>query len=461
LVASQAPSRPARRSTNEAARIRIVSLIFLVYWLLIFEGVLRKWVFPNAQQYLFFIRDPVVLLVYLLVLKDGLLPRVSLLLSSGVLLGIAGLASAAVLVRLGNLAPVVAAYGWRNYFFYIPLLFVIERCVTYDDLSRLFRQTLVVAIPIAVLVIFQFLAPMQSVINAGLIEGGVYNPGVVRGIVRTFGTFTNSPGEGLFIGSTVAMLVTVWILPRSKRPVRGLLLLLSTCAVLICLALSGSRGAYFAAALIVLAGLASSLVMRHGRMKQRALVVPVMICSTLVLLATTVFLTASQALLERFAGAYRVESQIYAFGIVGRALSSLTSFGALLSTTPLLGYGLGTFGNAFAASNIDLLTASGLTEDDWARNVAELGPTLGLMYIALRIALVVWLVRGALRATRQSNNPMPILLVGFSGFTLLSGQITGLGTGEGYGWLFAGFSAAANRVLSETHDVEWATDDAS
>lgn len=37
----------------EKARRRMVQLIFLIYWLRIFEGALRKWVFPQYFRELF------------------------------------------------------------------------------------------------------------------------------------------------------------------------------------------------------------------------------------------------------------------------------------------------------------------------------------------------------------------------------------------------------------------------
>jgi hypothetical protein len=85
-------------------------------------------------------------------------------------------------------------------------------------------------------------------------------------------------------------------------------------------------------------------------------------------------------------------------------------------------------------------------ESDWARNVLELGPVLGLLYIGLRIALVIALTRGAVIATRTASNPMPLLLLGFCVVLLLGGQITGQGSVHGFGWLHAGFCMAANRV---------------
>src|SRR5262245_65856612 len=61
-VAHDAPDAPA--TTRSRTRRRIETLVLLLFWLLLFEGALRKWVLPEYSRYLFFVRDPVLLLIY-------------------------------------------------------------------------------------------------------------------------------------------------------------------------------------------------------------------------------------------------------------------------------------------------------------------------------------------------------------------------------------------------------------
>src|SRR5262245_66481114 len=76
----EGPSPPARAigrasaRSRERARRRVVGLVLLVYLLLIFEGSLRKWLLPQLSLYIFFIRDPFVLIAYLLAFRHGLWP---------------------------------------------------------------------------------------------------------------------------------------------------------------------------------------------------------------------------------------------------------------------------------------------------------------------------------------------------------------------------------------------------
>ena len=75
----------------ERSRRWIVDLVFIIYWLLIFEGVLRKWVFPDEFKILFFVRDPFVLAVYVLSVFDNRSLPAKPLLAGGLFLGLIAL----------------------------------------------------------------------------------------------------------------------------------------------------------------------------------------------------------------------------------------------------------------------------------------------------------------------------------------------------------------------------------
>ena len=49
-------------------------LLWLYLWLLIFEGAFRKWIVPQLSSPLLLIRDPVVVLIYVLALRARLFP---------------------------------------------------------------------------------------------------------------------------------------------------------------------------------------------------------------------------------------------------------------------------------------------------------------------------------------------------------------------------------------------------
>jgi len=110
---------------SEKSRRTIVVLIFIVYWLLIFEGALRKWAFPDIGNLLFFIKDPFVLIIYGIALQHKIWPKTSPLISySNVLIGISFMVITLQFLFY-QIEPIILLYGWRNYFFYLPLIFII------------------------------------------------------------------------------------------------------------------------------------------------------------------------------------------------------------------------------------------------------------------------------------------------------------------------------------------------
>lgn len=88
------------------------------------------------------------LAVYVLSVSNNRSLPAKPLLASGLFLGLIALAVGLT----EDYDIVILGYGWRNSFFYIPLAFVIGANFHQADLDRLVRQTLLVAIPVAILV---------------------------------------------------------------------------------------------------------------------------------------------------------------------------------------------------------------------------------------------------------------------------------------------------------------------
>ena len=88
---------------------------------------------------------------------------------------------------------------------------------------------------------------------------------------------------------------------------------------------------------------------------------------------------------------------------------------------------------------------SRLAETDFSRHMVDLGPALGMGFIAFRFVLAIWLARSVLKATRRAPDALPMMLFSYAGYVILLGQITGNGTINVYGWLFVGLTIAASR----------------
>jgi hypothetical protein len=436
-------------SPQERARRKLVVLITLIYLLLIFEGALRKWVLPSMGQALFFVRDPFVLLTYWLAFRHGFFPRGNAFLVTGVVFGFLAvlLSAAQILTAAGKMDGLLllAGYGWRNYFLYIPLAFVIGNVLQRPDLERIVKLTLILAVPTAILVFLQFISPLDAPINVGFGGKGMQFIGntLNQHHTRTMGFFTSDVGQKGFIVSAFAMALALWLAQAKRRFMKYWMLLPATAAVLSCLAVSGSRGSMVHCGIVMIAAMLCAVLVRSGGVSARAVVWPAVIGVAAVTLYPVLFPEGYTAFMGRWNAAAIEETRNSGLGIIGRALYGFVDFFTLFGDVPILGYGLGLAGNASITLGIEIPGFTGWAETDWARHMVDLGPFVGILFIVYRIAFTVWLGLHCLRGARRTGEPLPILLFAFVGIDLLYGQIAGHGSVNGYTWLFTGFCLAA------------------
>jgi len=424
---------------REHSRQKIANLIVGVYYLLILEGALRKWVAPGYQRELFFIRDPLVVWIYYIAITKGLWPKRSLLFWSGTGLAILSVQVSA-LANLGSLNSALTAYGFRNYFGYIPLAFIMGEHLRYRDWQRIVHFTLLASAPIALLCVLQSLAAPTSVINAGFgsTSDSMFVPLNVGAVQRAYGPFTAGNVMAEYVGSLFAMVL--WLLAEQHRAFHKLIPVGSVSCIVL-LSVGGHRSAWVVVALVLAGGLLATAWLRGVRAAGPLAGVSALLCLLLWFSVRFVFTTQSNELFGRFAGVAADDTSRYGYGLLGEGSAELYRFVGVMSEEDWGGEGLGAAGNAADLTGADARITA---EDDWSRNIVSLGPVLGLLFILYRLALVVDLGYGAARATIQFRTYLPILLISFAGITLLDGQITGQGSINGYGWLFAGFCLAAN-----------------
>jgi uncharacterized membrane protein YgcG len=431
----RAPAVPAVE--NEKIRQWIVRLVFIVYWLLIFEGAMRKWMFASMQEYLFFIRDPFVLVIYILVAKYGLWPRKTPLFVFGFGLSILLLPFGLLQGAMNSIPLKIIIFGWRNYCWYIPLAFIIGEHFRGKDLARLVKHTLLISIPIAVICYQQFKSPADASINQSY--GGSSAMLVAYGVVRTSGTFTVAAAQTLYVGSVIAMVLAVWLMPKRQRPLHPIALYVCSASTFTTFAVAGTRSVFFMAGMCLISAIIAALLMHGGKPKVQALMVPLVLPIIGGIAYVTLFKDAFEAMSAR-----QRDAQIHEGNTLMRALGMFAPIFKVLPSMSIFGAGLGMGSNGAArmmTGTIQFL----LSEDDWSRIALEAG-FLGLVYVGYRIWLVGDLVVNAIFATKRSCNPLPVILIGYAGINILLGQITMQGTINGYGWLFAGFCLAANRL---------------
>ena len=443
---------------NENARKRLVMVVLVVYLLAIFEGSLRKYAFPEFGQYIFFIRDPFLIYAYLLATRHGFWPHNNVYFALSVFMCLFGVVLFGLQAAVGSFSEyrvILGIYGWRSYFLYIPLAFLVGEQFKAKDLVLFSRITLLLAVPIAVLVAMQFFAPVDAPINVGTADDaelnfkGMY---VNRSHVRPAGPFTSNAGQQQFVTTAFAILLAFLIAPAQRRKIGWVVLLAAACAVLTCVALSGSRGTMLQCGLIAMFALAIGFVGRGTALKAKAFALPASLAVASIILYPIIFPEGFTAFVERWNAADAYESRGFEGGVFGRALFGFIDFFRLVEVTPLLGYGLGFGGNASITlgAMVDGILPGKLVETDYARHMVDLGPTLGICFIAYRAALVIWLGRIVMAATRRVSDPLPMMLFSYALYVVLLSQITGNGSINVYGWLFMGLCIAASREALET-----------
>jgi hypothetical protein len=240
-------------------------------------------------------------------------------------------------------------------------------------------------------------------------------------------------------------LLAFFVSPRGLSQPRIALLVIAGGGVLTCLAFSGSRGTAIQCGLSVLVAMLVGIIGRGSALKGRAFAWPTALTAVALIAYPLVFPDGYAAFTERWTVADAAESGTFEnLGVFGRALYGLIDFLRLVDAVPLMGTGLGFGGNAAITLNATIDGAPPpYSESDFARQMVDLGPVFGLVYITLRLVFAGYLTLQAVRATRRYRDPMPLMLWSYVATVFVAGQLTGHGTINFFGWLFAGLLMAA------------------
>lgn len=362
--------------------------VWAYFLLLIFEGALRKWVLPGLAAPLLVVREPLALWLVAKAWQRGLLPSTPYL-AGMVLIGIAGTFSA-LLLGHGNIP--VTIYGARILLLHFPLLFAIGGILDREDVLKMGRASLWIAIPMTVLIALQFYSPQSAWVNRGVggdMEGAGF--GGALGYFRPPATFSFTNGTTLFYSFTACFIFYFWVnLKGVNRPV----LVAATVGLLAAIPLSISRGLLLQVAVSLVFLIIA--ILRKPQYIGRVLGAGIVAVFALILLSKTpVFQTATEVLFTRFDEAGEVEGGLK--GTLGnRFLGGLLEALAQSTDQPFFGYGIGMGTNAGST----LLTGTReflISEGEWARTIGELGPLMGLAVVFIRLGLSANVALGSYR----------------------------------------------------------------
>lgn len=410
-------------------------MIWAYFLLLIFEGVLRKWFLPGLATPLLIVRDPIALFVVLVSWRRGLFP-VTPYLYGMILISVVGIFTT-LLFGHGNLW--ITMFGARILLLHYPMIFAIGRIFTREDVVKMGKATLWIAIPMAILIILQFYSPQSAWVNRGVggnMEGSGFSGAL--GYFRPSGTFSFTNGTTLFFGFAAAFILYFQV---NSENINRVVLLSATIALLVAIPLSISRSLFF--------GVAVSAVFTIGALlrnpKYLFRIIPAilgMVVMFMILNRYDFFQKAMEVFTARFVSANETEGGLdgvlldrYFGGMLG-ALSQAGSF-------PFFGFGMG------LGTNVGSMLMKGevlylISEGEWGRLVGESGALLGMSVIVLRVALSVKIATAAYLKLLRGDF-LPWILSSF-GLLVISQSQWGQPTALGFSTIIAGLMLASLRT---------------
>jgi len=397
---------------NESLLPLLKKGIWAYFFLLIFEGALRKWFLPGLATPLLVIRDPLALWILFTVWQQGHLPN-SIYLTLMMAVGIIGIFTA---LLFGHGSLPVAIFGARILLIHFPLMFAIGRIFDRDDVLQMGRILLLLAFPIALLIALQFYSPQSAWVNRGIggdTEGSGFTGAM--GFFRPSGTFSFTNGNSLFFQFVAVFVIYFWLNPdRINRVV----LILSSIAVIMAIPLSISRSLFFSIGVSVLFAVTGALF--SGKYAGKIILAGIILVFGLLILSQlSFFQTATEAFTNRFDTANTSEGGLQGV-LADRYLGGLV--GALKSSAeqPFFGYGIGmgtNVGSKLLTGKITFLIAEG----EWGRVIGEMGAILGLSIIFIRLGLCLKLaVHGYRRMVY--GDLLPWMLLSFGLLIIPQGQ---------------------------------------
>ncbi|TVQ57939.1 MAG: hypothetical protein EA366_07665 [Spirulina sp. DLM2.Bin59] len=195
-----------------------------MFFILVIDGAFRKWFLPQASDFIYFLKDFVLLGAYL---RYYLYPRpeeprypipnsfVNIL----IVLASAWCIFQASNPHLGSF--IVGILGLQSYLFYIPLIWMMPYLFRSEEELYIFlRNHLCLLIPVGILGIIQFFSPINSPINQYI--PGRNEPIATFGFagsqnVRITGTFSYLNSYQGYLSACFGLLIPIISYPKSKK----------------------------------------------------------------------------------------------------------------------------------------------------------------------------------------------------------------------------------------------------
>jgi hypothetical protein len=229
---------------------RAVKAVFL---LLVFEGALRKWVLPQANEMIYFLKDIVILGAYFNFYlfsssNKKLIPKIPII-NILVFIAVGWCLFQIFNPSLGS--PLVGVFGLRGYLLYIPLMWMVPSLFnSEEELYKFLRSHLLLTIPVGIIGIAQFFSPATSFLNQYSNEQG---PAIatfgVTAAVRITGTFPYINNYASFLIVCFGLLIPFFTI--NQQPFWRIIALSEGFLLIVNSFMSGSRSVVFAQFLFI------------------------------------------------------------------------------------------------------------------------------------------------------------------------------------------------------------------
>lgn len=369
----------SQKKKAEFCRSILVKGIWLYFFLLIFEGGLRRWVFPSLATPLLIVRDPVAIGLLVYAWYNNLFPK-SIFIT---LMGVIAIISIFTTLFLGHGNLFVTFYGARLYIIHFPLIFLIGSVLNRNDVLQFGRVILWISIPMAILISMQFYSPQSAWVNRGVggdISGAGF--GGAMGYFRPPGTFSFTNGTTSFFSLAAAFIFYFWLRPGQ---INKIVLMLATLGLIVAIPFSISRMLAFT--VVVMIAFVFMTLSRNpkflGKIAGGFIGIGVLVVA---LSFTSVLERPMEVFLNRFEMAGKSEGGNLEGTIGNRYFGGMLYAISSSGKRPFFGEGLGMGSNVGAA----ILGAEGtflISEEEWGRVVGEMGALLGLAVIFIRLII--------------------------------------------------------------------------
>jgi hypothetical protein len=393
--------------------------IWIYFFLLIFEGALRKWLLPQFANPLLLIRDPLVIYLFLSANFNRIIFFNSYLFYAFLIVTISFIAT--MFIGHGNIF--VAIYGARIFLLHFPMIFLIGKIFDKDDVIKMGRVILYISIPMGILITVQFFSPQSAWVNKGIGDsiGGGFSGAM--GYLRPPGTFSFTSGTTSFFSLVAVFVFYFWI---DTFKINRIILLFATIALIASIPFSISRSLFFQ---IIISFAFTIIGINFFKENNNKGIIIVIGFSAIALLLSlfdifSIGLEAFSTRLERANTAEGGIESVFLDRYLGGMINALNSS----SNQPFLGYGLG-YGTNVGSNILTNKRSFLISEGEWGRIIGELGPILGIGIILIRVLITIKLASWAWNYLKRKDI-LPWIIFSFALFVLPQGgwsQPTSLG----------------------------------